>query len=220
MGPRCVGRFQVKGAPQLAQRGSTNGYNRLANLALPPPGIKFKKSNMPFIQMENISHFLRACESPPLNLPAHDRFLTVDLYEAKDPTQVLQCITAFSRVSNQQFPHKFPTAIGPPKRAGAMSPAHTGPSNGAGGFGGFSRARGMSTASNSTAMPSRDRALSPALTGGSASSRATDGGTRSPGTGAKLSSWSKKSDEGITAPAWNIHQYGKCSKNCLIGTIY
>jgi hypothetical protein len=161
--------------------------------------------------MENISHFLRACESPPLNLPAHDRFLTVDLYEAKDPTQVLQCITAFSRVSNQLLPHKFPTAIGPPKRAGAMSPAHTGPSGAGGGYGGFGRSRGMSNASNSTAMPSRDRALSPALTGGSASSRATDGGTRSPG--AKLSSWSKKSDEGITAPAWNIHQYGRCSQD-------
>ncbi|KAG9540888.1 hypothetical protein KCU71_g23900, partial [Aureobasidium melanogenum] len=38
---------------------------RLANLALPAPGLKFKKSAMPFVQMENISHFLRACESPP-----------------------------------------------------------------------------------------------------------------------------------------------------------
>ena len=37
----------------------------LANMALPPPGIRFKKSQMPFIQMENISHFLKACEMPP-----------------------------------------------------------------------------------------------------------------------------------------------------------
>jgi hypothetical protein len=40
----------------------------LANLVLPPPGVKFKKSQMPFIQMENISQFLKACEMPPLNL--------------------------------------------------------------------------------------------------------------------------------------------------------
>ncbi|KAF2674822.1 hypothetical protein BT63DRAFT_408970 [Microthyrium microscopicum] len=102
---------------------------RLANLGLPPPGIKFKKSNMPFIQMENISHFLTACEKPPFNLPSHDRFLTVDLFEAKDPAQVLQCLSAFSRVSNTIFPNKYPTAIGP-KRGGAMSPTHTGASNG------------------------------------------------------------------------------------------
>jgi hypothetical protein len=175
-------------------------------MALPPPGIKFKKSNMPFIQMENISHFLRACESPPLNMPAHDRFLTVDLYEAKDPTQVLQCLGAFSRVANQLFPHKFRSTIGP-KRAGAMSPTHTG--NGASGIGGFGRSRGISSASgmsNSTAMPSSSRALSPAMTGGSNSSRTTEGGTKSPE--AKLSSWSKRSDEGTTSPAWNIHQYG------------
>ena len=31
-------------------------------MALPPPGVKFKASAMPFVQMENISHFLRACE--------------------------------------------------------------------------------------------------------------------------------------------------------------
>jgi hypothetical protein len=163
---------------------------------------------MPFIQMENISHFLRACESPPLNMPAHDRFLTVDLYEAKDPTQVLQCLGAFSRVANQQFPHKFRSAMGP-KRVGTMTPSHTG--NGAPGYNGFGRSRGMSSTSgmsNSTAMPSASRALSPAMTGGSNSSRNTEGGTKSPE--AKLSSWSKRSDEGTTAPAWNIHQYGMC----------
>lgn len=175
-------------------------------MALPPPGIKFKKSNMPFTQMENISHFLSACERAPINLPAHDRFLTVDLYEGKDPTQVLQCLGAFSRVANEINPSRFPTTIGP-KRAGALSPAHTGTSNGYGGFNGGSRGRGISNATaNSAMMPSRDRALSPTLTGGSNSSRATDGGPKSPA--GPISSWSKKSDEGVTAPAWNIHQYG------------
>lgn len=187
-----------------------NNEPRLANLALPGSPIRFKKSNMPFMQMENISHFLRACESPPLNLPAHDRFLTVDLFETKDPAQVVQCLHAFSRQANILFPNKFRTTIGPSKRAGAMSPTTTG-SNGAAGFGGFGRTRGTSNASSgvghSTVLPSRTRALSPSLTGGSNSSRATDGGAKSPQ--GPTSSWSKKSDEGVTAPAWNIHQYGR-----------
>ncbi|KAI7684350.1 hypothetical protein KC322_g13471 [Hortaea werneckii] len=79
---------------------------KLANLVLPPPGVKFKTMAMPFIQMENISHFLKACEMPPLNLPAHDRFLTVDLYEQKDPAQVLQCLGAFSRQAHVARPDR------------------------------------------------------------------------------------------------------------------
>jgi hypothetical protein len=156
--------------------------------------------------MENISHFLAACERPPISLPAHDRFLTVDLYEGKDPAQVLQCLGAFSRVANTANPSRFPTTIGP-RRAGALSPSHTGTSNGYGGFGAATRERGTSNAAvNSSAIPSRDRALSPTLTGGSNSSRATDGGPKSPS--GPVSSWSKRTDEGVTAPAWNIHQYG------------
>lgn len=178
---------------------------KLANLALPPPGIKFKKSPMPFIQMENISHFLRACESPPLNLPSHDRFLTVDLYESKDPAQVLQCLSAFSRVAHSVSPRHFPTSIGPKKTGAVMSPQATGGANTSNG--GFGRSRGISTSQGGTLSPlPRDRALSPTLTGGSGSSKATDGGPRSPQ--GPVSSWSKRSDEGFTAPAWNIHQYG------------
>ncbi|KAF3770198.1 hypothetical protein M406DRAFT_33303, partial [Cryphonectria parasitica EP155] len=97
---------------------------KLVNLALPPPGVKFKTSAMPFVQMENISHFLRACKLPPLNLQEHDMFLTVDLYEAKDPAQVLQCLGAFSRAANQAKPAAFPSAIGP--RAAGLSPQRTG----------------------------------------------------------------------------------------------
>ncbi|KAK8243928.1 calponin [Phyllosticta capitalensis] len=182
---------------------------QLANLALPPPGIKFKKSAMPFMQMENISHFLKACEQPPFNLHAHDRFLTVDLYEKKDPAQVLQCIGAFSRVAHAANPSKFPTCIGP-KKSG-MSPATTG--NGgltAGGYSssGFGRNRGLSnvsTGSSSTTPGAKFapiKPLSPSVTGGSASS---SNGTKSPG---PVSTWSKRSDQGVTAPAWNIAQYG------------
>ncbi|KAF2813719.1 uncharacterized protein BDZ99DRAFT_495359 [Mytilinidion resinicola] len=93
---------------------------RLVNLAVPNPGIKYKKSAMPFIQMENISHFLRACEMAPLNMP-------VDLYESKDPAQVLQCLRAFSRVANSVNPSNFPNTIGPRHGdPGALSPTTTG----------------------------------------------------------------------------------------------
>jgi hypothetical protein len=94
----------------------------LANMVLPPPGVKFKKSQMPFIQMENISHFLKACEMPPLNMHAHDRFLTVDLFEAKDPAQVLQCIGAFSRQAHAANPSKFTSTIGPKKQGNPVTP--------------------------------------------------------------------------------------------------
>ncbi|KAF4555871.1 Transgelin-like protein [Elsinoe fawcettii] len=175
---------------------------RLANLALGPPGIKFKQSQMPFVQMENISHFLRACEMSPLNMPAHDRFLTVDLYENKDPAQVLQCLSAFSRVAHSINPSRFPTAIGG-KRNGALSPVSTGAPTRDGAAGGIRAAQSMNSMKPSAAMPST-RPISPTKTGGSATSSNADS-MRSPG---PISSWSKKGDEGSTAPAWNIHQYG------------
>ena len=182
---------------------------KLANLLLPSPGVKYKSSPMPFIQMENVSHFLKACEMPPLNMPAHDRFLTVDLYEAKDPAQVLQCLSAFSRQAHAAKPSVFRTTIGPKRAGGTMSPSTTGGAgtNGSASWnqtGSFGRA--SSPTKPSAAMPSSARAMSPALTGGSTGSQQTDGGTKSPS--GPVSSWSKRSDEGNTAPAWNIHQYG------------
>ncbi|KAF2276769.1 uncharacterized protein EI97DRAFT_397656 [Westerdykella ornata] len=188
---------------------------RLVNLAVPNPGVKFKKSPMPFIQMENISHFLHACEQPPLSMPSHDRFLTVDLYESKDPAQVLQCLSAFSRVANAINPSRIPTTIGPKRSAGPQSPSATGSfSNGKSlSSPGPGRSRGISTSSaggsttfNPLSKPAADRALSPTLTGGSNTSKTSNGIPKSPPGG--VSSWSKKADEGVTAPAWNIHQYG------------
>lgn len=173
---------------------------KLANLVLPPPGIKFKKSPMPFIQMENISHFLKACEMPPLSMPAHDRFLTVDLYESKDPAQVLQCLGAFSRQAHAAKPNVVSSAIGPRKTGGAtMSPTSTGV--GANGYGSF---RSPSPTKPSAAMPGSARAMSPALTGGSTGSQGSN--AKSPQGG--VSSWSKREHEGSTMPAWNIAQYG------------
>ncbi|KAK5108327.1 hypothetical protein LTR62_008423 [Meristemomyces frigidus] len=177
---------------------------KMVNMAIPPPGVKFKNSGMPFIQMENISHFLRACEMSPLNLPAHDRFLTVDLYEAKDPAQVLQCLGAFSRRAHALDPSRFRTTIGSKKPGGVISPTSTGTgtANGSGTWRSSTYGRPSNPVKPSSAMPSASRALSPSLTGGSNGSQSS---TKSPG---PTSSWSSRKDEGMTSPAWNIHQYG------------
>lgn len=139
---------------------------------------------------------------PPLNMHAHDRFLTVDLYDNKDPAQVIQCIGAFSRAANSANPSKFPNVIGP-KKGNTATPNRGHAKDGSvGSVGAYSRSRGLSSASQ-TSENVAARALSPALTGGCNSSRATDV-SRAP----TVSSWSKRGDEGMTAPAWNIHQYG------------
>ncbi|KAI9854249.1 MAG: hypothetical protein M1824_000522 [Vezdaea acicularis] len=188
---------------------------KLVNLAVGPPGVKYKTSSMPFVQMENISHFLKACQLPPLNLQPHDVFLTVDLYESKDPAQVLQCISAFSRVANAARPAVFKQSIGPKNRNSVLSPQGTGNSNGgfASSYSSVGRNRGASNASQSSSSTfnplNRPTNMSPSLTGGSNSSKTGmgfDGATAT--VKGPVSSWSKKADEGATAPAWNIHQYG------------
>lgn len=141
---------------------------------------------MPFVQMENISLFLHACQTAPLNLPPHDVFLTVDLYEAKDPAQVLQCLAAFSRRANALEPGKFPRTVGPQSKRGVVSPNVTGSSS----PGSFTTRGGRASSNASDANAS------------------ASGRTISPGKPGSLSSWSKKSDQQATAPAWNIHQYG------------
>ena len=168
---------------------------RLANLVLPAPGLKFKSSPMPFVQMENISHFLRACEMPPLNMPAHDRFLTVDLYENKDPAQVIQCLAAFSRQAHAARPDVVRNTIGP-KNPGS----HTISTSSLHGSG-----NGVFSARSVSPTKSFVRPMSPALTGGSQHSASSATARSSPG---PVSSWSKRTDEGATVPAWNIAQYG------------
>ncbi len=174
---------------------------RLINLAIPPPGVRFKQSAMPFVQMENISQFLHACQQPPLNLQQHDMFLTVDLFESKDPAQVLQCLGAFGRAAHNVNPTAFPTAIGNrASRGGVLSPQNTG-------TGTSPRGRGMSNASNGSSAYSSRTALAASKTGDSNSGRwsPTKSPTKSP---TSISSWSKKELENSTAPAWNIAQYG------------
>jgi hypothetical protein len=166
---------------------------------------------MPFVQMENISLFLQACRNPPFNLQSHDVFLTVDLFERKDPAQVLQCISAFSRAAHRVAPGTFPTQIGGGSR-GPMSPQRTGGAVGGGSYGG-TRGRGNSEVSNSSSAYNPSASVPSALTprrtgesnGGRWSPTKKSGTPVSPG---GVSSWSKKSDEGATAPAWNIAQYG------------
>lgn len=183
---------------------------RLVNLAA-PPGVRFKESSMPFVQMENISHFLRACQSPPLNLQSHDIFQTVDLYEFKDPAQVLQCISAFSRRAHAVQPSKFSSAIGGSK-AGPVSPQSTGGFSAGGAK--YGRPRGASNTSETSSTPSYQ--ASQAVGGRSSPSRFSEStapkkaanGVLSSSTSGGVSSWSKLQDEGATTPAWNIHQYG------------
>ena len=155
---------------------------------------------MPFVQMENISHFLRACEMPPLNLPAHDRFLTVDLYDAKDPAQVLQCLAAFSRRANIVNAAAFPTTIGAKANPSSMSPEPTGLSPG------YAGARSPQYTINTPKIdttPTRTfNPLNKAAYSGQISP--TKSGSLSRGglaTGGSVSSWSKKDDESKTAPA-------------------
>lgn len=169
--------------------------SRLANLASGGPGIRYKESRMPFVQMENISHFLRACQSPPLNLQMHDVFQTVDLYEAKDPAQVLQCIVAFSRRAHAIQPSRFVSEIGGKIRSGYMSPQSTGGRS-------LPRPRDPSNTSDVSSTMSNL-----GVKGRASPTKSLNGGFSSPPSGG-VSSWSKKADEGATTPAWNIHQYG------------
>jgi hypothetical protein len=192
--------------------------HRLINLAT-SPGVKYKQSNMPFVQMENISHFLRACELPPLNLPAHDRFLTVDLYEQKDPTQVLQCIVAFSRRANAVKPSVFRRTLGAQSKGGAMSPASTGSGQG------YptpppafpTRARGESNSSEGNPTTWNPLAKGSYTSGRISPTKPSSLSRGGLATGGAVSSWSNKDDEIKSAPAWNIHQYGvRLSPSCRI----
>jgi hypothetical protein len=72
--------------------------------------IIFKYSKMAFVQMENIEKFLNFCKFQ--GVAQDELFQTVDLYEEKDPYQVIMSLQSFSRMLNNKFPNKFPL-IGP-----------------------------------------------------------------------------------------------------------
>lgn len=169
---------------------------------------------MPFVQMENISHFLRACELAPLNLPSHDRFLTVDLYDGKDPTQVLQCIAAFSRRANAINPSAFPNTLGAKSKGSSMSPQGTGssgPRSPAYITTSTTRSRGTSNATPESPSITFNPLNRAAYSGRISPTKSTPTNTLGRGglaSGGTVSTWSNAADEGKTAPAWNIHQYG------------
>ncbi|CAN3357728.1 transgelin [Diutina catenulata] len=77
----------------------------------PNPTTKFRNSKMPFVQMENTSFFLSLCEA--IGVPHDEIFVTVDMFESKDPYQVILTLMSFSRVAHQMDPETFPTLIGP-----------------------------------------------------------------------------------------------------------
>lgn len=74
---------------------------KLGNLLNIPqnPTTKFKNSKMPFVQMENISFFLKTCEM--IGVPHDEIFQTVDLYDNKDPYQIIITLISFSRRANE-----------------------------------------------------------------------------------------------------------------------
>jgi transgelin len=139
-------------------------------------------------------------------LPDHDIFLTDDLYEAKDPAQVLQCIVAFSRRANAVNPLAFSRAIGAKSKASFVSPQLSGASQAAYGrppVGLPNRERGGSSASDSSAT-----VWNPLAKGAYSGRVSPTKGSASMSPPGNVSSWSRKGDQGSTAPAWNIHQYG------------
>lgn len=75
------------------------------------PCSKYKSSKMPFVQMENISFFLKACELS--GIPHEEIFQTIDLYERKDPYQIIITLISFSRRANEINSTNFPNVIGP-----------------------------------------------------------------------------------------------------------
>ncbi|QPG76474.1 hypothetical protein FOA43_003863 [Brettanomyces nanus] len=72
--------------------------------------LKFKTSKMAFVQMENIEKFLNFIKFQ--GVPQDELFQTVDLYEAKDPYQVVMTLQALSRVIKDKFGSQF-SMIGP-----------------------------------------------------------------------------------------------------------
>lgn len=74
------------------------------------PCSKFRSSRMPFVQMENISFFLLLAEA--IGVPHDETFETVDLFERKDPYQVIIALISFSRRAHDINPSKF-SPLGP-----------------------------------------------------------------------------------------------------------
>lgn len=69
---------------------------RLLNQVVPGACPKINGGKMPFMQMENISQFLQQSQAL-LNIPKHESFQTVDLFELKNKNAVLLMLQSFAR---------------------------------------------------------------------------------------------------------------------------
>lgn len=170
---------------------------------------------MPFVQMEQIAAFLNMISRPPISLPAHDLFLTVDLFEKKDPAQVVQCLIAFSRVANAISPQSFPLVIGVVK--GMSSPGlnnsgkrdfNSGSSSTLSGYTSNSASTFSSLAPTAVQPMFPPTSPPPAVGFQSTYKKPPPPVVPSKSTNIAVSSWSNKADEKTSIPAWNIHQYG------------
>ncbi|RKF63328.1 putative calponin-like protein [Erysiphe neolycopersici] len=178
---------------------------KLVNQAVPGT-IRFKaNAQMPFVQMENISLFLEACKNNPFNLQSHDIFLTIDLYESKDPAQVLQCLGAFSRALHRIDPVRFPNPIGARSR---MSPQATSTlafrSHSSQGRNSSSMSNASSNHSLDTKYTSTNSKTSDSSYGGDVNLKNLSGTPILAG----INNSGKRVNEKTLSPPWNIVQYG------------
>ncbi|TPX37054.1 hypothetical protein SmJEL517_g00866 [Synchytrium microbalum] len=67
----------------------------IQKLAPSESNLKYKKSPMPFVQMEQINTFLKAAGR--LGVPDQELFMTIDLYEGKNLPQVIDSLYSLSR---------------------------------------------------------------------------------------------------------------------------
>jgi hypothetical protein len=72
---------------------------RLINKIKPGSVASINPSKMPFCQRENISGFLTGCRN--LGLRETDLFMTVDLFENQNMSQVLQCLFGLGSVAQK-----------------------------------------------------------------------------------------------------------------------
>ncbi|CAI4052401.1 hypothetical protein SKDZ_15G4980 [Saccharomyces kudriavzevii ZP591] len=72
--------------------------------------ISWKRSNIPFVQMDQISQFQSFARK--YGVPEDELFQTVDLFEEKDPAIVYQTLKSLSRYANKKHPERFPV-LGP-----------------------------------------------------------------------------------------------------------
>jgi len=72
---------------------------KLVNIIEPDSVKRVNTFTSPFMQMENINHFLEACEK--IGVPIRDLFSTSDLYERRNLGLVAHTIYALAKVAEQ-----------------------------------------------------------------------------------------------------------------------